>query len=711
MNPLIEIINVNEEVSIKTSKVEKRSGKRIGYYYIIIKSLKESLKNDVIKCMYIKGLTNFGLCVIKEGTYGDSKDKEGRDIKDRLIWQEKLHAELQNKVRIPKLLGSFEENNNYYLVIEYIKGKSLSAAIRENNKNLVIANPKRAFLQWRSLEYIMQVSSLLSKLHEYDYVHRDVTPANFMITTNGKVYMIDMELSYSLKNITIPPFQLGTFGYMSPQQKKMDPPNVKDDVFSLGVIILEAMTGINANKVVDSDYQDIERKIHFLIKDNTLAELIITCLNPKIEFRPSTKIVYNTLFQYINDLKKKISRPMSILPSIVYRQDQILDIVQEAIRTLSSPLLFDSERGWFSEDVHKETPRSKNKINKAWYASFSIGAAGILYLLSRAHKVGIDISSSQFGIDLGLSLIEERYINKTEKTNPHLLNGSAGIAISIYEMVQEKLIPENHTYVNWINKLLSVDNQQLDLENGIAGQGLALLSCKQVLSADIVKCRTTELANQLRIAQKSDGSWENENAKNKKFRLGSGSTGIILFLLEYGNLYNNQEALITAQKGLQGLLEHVVKRNEYINWPWARRKEMGYGILTGNAGIIYTLLRAYKIFGSTAYKDAAKMALFHNHRYIVHPDFSQESGLSGLGEVYLDAANILQEEEWLERANWIAQLLIQMKHQHLEYGPYWHVNVERQPLPAFMQGNSGILHFLLRICKSDVLGMPLLSIN
>src|SRR5882672_6085182 len=126
---------LNEEDVAPKGKVEKKSGRRIGYNYIIVKSLKESRKNDVVKCFYIKGLTNFGFCVIKEGTYGDTKDKYGRDIKDRLIWQKQLHELLQNKVRMPRLMGSFEENGNYYLVMEYIKGKPLYEKIRED-KNL-----------------------------------------------------------------------------------------------------------------------------------------------------------------------------------------------------------------------------------------------------------------------------------------------------------------------------------------------------------------------------------------------------------------------------------------------------------------------------------------------------------------------------------------------------------------------------------------------
>ncbi len=47
-------------VAVVPQKAEKKSGKRIGFNYIILKSLKESKKNDVVKCIYIKGITNFG---------------------------------------------------------------------------------------------------------------------------------------------------------------------------------------------------------------------------------------------------------------------------------------------------------------------------------------------------------------------------------------------------------------------------------------------------------------------------------------------------------------------------------------------------------------------------------------------------------------------------------------------------------------------------
>src|SRR5688572_19216778 len=257
-------------------KAIKKAGKRIGYNYIIVKSLKESQKNDVVKCLYIKSLTDFGFCVIKEGTYGDSKDKQGRDIKDRLIWQQQLHEALQDKVRLPRLLGHFEENGNYYLVIERIKGKPLYKVVREKNGELrdgLISGTKTGLT---FMDYLLQIVDLLDTLHQNGVVHRDATANNFIITPNGKVAVIDMELSYSLQQqAPAPPFTLGTYGYMSPEQLKTATPTVKEDIFSAGAVLLQVWTGISPSKLTDVPIEDLWEKVHFFIPDKAMADIIV----------------------------------------------------------------------------------------------------------------------------------------------------------------------------------------------------------------------------------------------------------------------------------------------------------------------------------------------------------------------------------------------------------------------------------------------------
>ena len=83
--------------------------------------------------------------------------------------------------------------------------------------------------------------------------------------------IIDMELSYSLTAAyPDPPFQLGTIGYMSPEQEAIATPTVKEDIFSLGAIMLQVWTGISPYKLTSLSREELERKMEFLVQDNLL---------------------------------------------------------------------------------------------------------------------------------------------------------------------------------------------------------------------------------------------------------------------------------------------------------------------------------------------------------------------------------------------------------------------------------------------------------
>ena len=399
---------ITTESEVK-GKVQKKAGKRIGYNYIILNSLKESRKNDVVKCWYIKSITNFGYCVIKEGTYGDSKDKQGRDIKDRLVWQKQLHEELQDKVRLPRLIDSFEEKGNYYLVIERIKGKSLYTVFTENRKKLREGLTAGNKFGITFLDYLQQIVTLLSTLHQHQIVHRDISANNFIIMPNDKVAVIDMELSYSLKNsFPSPPFQLGTYGYMSPQQATQQPPAISDEVFSIGAILLQVWSGISPYKLTNEPMDSLAEKVYFLVPDKQFANIIIQCLHPEPDQRPGLEEVYRVISNYRNALKQKKQQPVSGTKQ--FSKDDITNTLQEAISTLASPLLTDEQHGWFAENKSNQTNIDKNKITKGWYASFNTGVAGVLYTLSQLHGSGFDTAATTPYIGKALELIKEKYI-------------------------------------------------------------------------------------------------------------------------------------------------------------------------------------------------------------------------------------------------------------------------------------------------------------
>jgi lantibiotic modifying enzyme len=134
-----------------------------------------------------------------------------------------------------------------------------------------------------------------------------------------------------------------------------------------------------------------------------------------------------------------------------------------------------------------------------------------------------------------------------------------------------------------------------------------------------------------------------------------------------------------------------------------------YWLYEGTSGIALTFLKAYVCLGDPTYKQFANGALLNCPRLIVDNNLSQYQGLCGLGEVYLEAYRILGDSEWIERADWIAQVIMHLKREHPQHGPYWLVQNERQPTSDFMGGNSGVIHYLLRYCFPDKIGLPLLN--
>lgn len=691
-------------------KVEKKSGKRIGYYYIILKSLKESYKNDVIKCLYIKNLLHFGICVIKEGTSGDSKDTEGRDIKDRLTWQKQLHCMLQDKVRLPRLLNSFEENGNYYLVIEYIKGKPLNELCKKYNRRLRdgLLTGNKIGIQF--LDYMLGIIDLLDSLHRLKIVHRDVTPANFMITSAGKVIVIDMELSYSLQQqFPSPPFRLGTNGYMSPQQEMVETPSIQEDIFSIGGLLIYLWTGISPSKLVNAKVDELVNKVNYFIPDQQIANIVVKCLQSDPAQRPQLDTIRKAIRQYQCDLLKNVKRPIS--NPFFWNNEKILEIIQQSTNTLASPLMADIEKGWFSENMKTIYNADPNKFSKAWYASYNLGASGVIYLLSKIKMVGLDTKASISHIQQGLSLIQRKYIDNDADAPPSLHYGSSGIAACVAQAIQNGLIGPDPKYKAWLNKLLEKRNEGLGFMHGLAGQGIANLLCTSIIDNQQANSRLHSYAYQILDKQEKDGSWKHaaRDKKNKiKYGFTHGVAGIIFFLLEYFRHCRDERVLIGAQRGLQWLITEKLFKKNGSSWLLTRRKEISPWWNDGAAGIALPFLKAYSLLEEPRYKQYVVKLLGNIPKRILDNNLSQYHGLSGLGEVYLQAYNVLGDEEWFERTTWIVQSIMHLRKHHPEYGPYWIIEHERQPLPGFMTGNSGILHLLLRYCFPNKINFPLL---
>src|SRR5882672_6011602 len=128
-----------------------------------------------------------------------------------------------------------EEDGLYYITMELVEGKSLQALLDGGH----------AFPLPRTLRIMEQTCSALQFVHERNVVHRDIKPANLMLTADDTVKVTDFGTAKILQFGTVQQTThvMGTPSYMSPEQVKGRPVDGRSDIFSLGVLLYEILTG------------------------------------------------------------------------------------------------------------------------------------------------------------------------------------------------------------------------------------------------------------------------------------------------------------------------------------------------------------------------------------------------------------------------------------------------------------------------------------
>jgi eukaryotic-like serine/threonine-protein kinase len=126
-----------------------------------------------------------------------------------------------------------EQDGIFYIAMEFIEGTTLHELIAE----------QRMLPAEEVVQYSRQICRGLDYAHSHGIVHRDVKPANIMITANGTVKIMDFGIAKAGGSMTSTGQVLGTPNYMSPEQVKGRPLDGRSDLFSFGVILYEMLTG------------------------------------------------------------------------------------------------------------------------------------------------------------------------------------------------------------------------------------------------------------------------------------------------------------------------------------------------------------------------------------------------------------------------------------------------------------------------------------
>ena len=301
---------------------------------------------------------------------------------EEFIKRFEVEAQSAASITHPNIVSVYDvgvEGNLYYIVMELIKGKTL--------KEIVIE--EKGPLPWKwSVNIAAQIASALEIAHKNNIVHRDIKPHNIIITEDGIAKVTDFGIAKAVSNSTITAFgtTIGSVHYFSPEHARGGYTDEKSDLYSLGVVMYEMLTGrvpFDADTPVSIALKHMQEEAK---APKELNPNVPTAVNDIImkAMKKEANLRYQNATSFVADLKRALKEPNT---GFVDSDDYKGDFPTQRISTLG---VEENNRG--SRNQGKDKNKKPNKfvifIKKHKIVASIVGLF-LLFSISLGATIGI----------------------------------------------------------------------------------------------------------------------------------------------------------------------------------------------------------------------------------------------------------------------------------------------------------------------------------
>ncbi len=242
----------------------------------------------------------------------------------------KFNTEAQSAASLthPNIVQVYDvcnEDNLYYIVMELIQGKTLKEIIVEDG-----------ILSWKwSVNIAIQIASALEIAHKNSIIHRDIKPHNIIITEDGVAKVTDFGIAKAVSNSTITAFgtTIGSVHYFSPEHARGGYTDAKSDLYSLGIVMYEMLTGkvpFDADTPVSVALKQVQEEPVDPMRYNANIPISVNRIILKA-MQKDPNLRYQNATEMIQDLTLALKKPNEDFVNLTTRNP---DSPTQTIRTL-----------------------------------------------------------------------------------------------------------------------------------------------------------------------------------------------------------------------------------------------------------------------------------------------------------------------------------------------------------------------------------------